>query len=70
MPIFSTGNIGIKVNVTIHANMKVNLAVQHMMAAARFSREVDALEQRHRGEEFGAFWEISFNLRQLVCLPQ
>jgi hypothetical protein len=41
----------------INVTLRVNLAVQHMLAAARFSRAVGALEQQHKGEAFGAFWE-------------
>ena len=46
-------------NVTVSAiaTMKVNLAVQHMLAAARFSREVGMLENQNSGQQFGAFWE-------------
>ena len=43
--------------VSITAKIRVNLAVQHMLAAARFSREVGQLEEQHRGEQFGEFWE-------------
>lgn len=43
--------------MTAIATFKVNLAVQHMLAAAHFSREVDRLEQENAGKPFGAFWE-------------
>jgi hypothetical protein len=46
-----------KVTVKAMATVKVNLAVQHMLAAARFSREVHALESQHKGQQFGDFWE-------------
>jgi hypothetical protein len=43
--------------VTITAKTRVNLAVQHMLAAARFSREVRQLEEQHKEEQFSEFWE-------------
>jgi hypothetical protein len=46
---------------TITAKVKVNLAVQHMLAAARFSREVGNLEHQYEGQEFAAFWEGIFH---------
>jgi len=39
----------------------VNLAVQHMLAAARFSREVGKLEREHAGEQLGPFWDSIFH---------
>jgi hypothetical protein len=39
------------------ATLRVNLAVQHMLAAARFSREVGKLEREHDGQAFGEFFE-------------
>lgn len=38
-------------------SVRTNLAVQTMLAAARFSRRVAELEDTHRSEEFGPFWE-------------
>lgn len=43
--------------VTAHARTRFNLAVQHMLAAARFSRMVGELETEHKGEQFASFWE-------------
>jgi hypothetical protein len=39
------------------ASLRMNLAVQNMLAAARFSRRVAELEKIHGSQEFGAFWE-------------
>ncbi|MDQ3562912.1 MAG: hypothetical protein M3436_01820 [Pseudomonadota bacterium] len=36
---------------------RTNLSVLHFLSAARFSRHVKGLEETHRGQEFGAFWE-------------
>ena len=47
--------------VTVTAILRVNLAVQHLLAAARFSREVGELENQHKGEQWGAFWESLFH---------
>jgi hypothetical protein len=38
-------------------SLRVNLAVQNMLAAARFSRRVAELEESHRGQKFGDFWD-------------
>jgi hypothetical protein len=43
------------------AGVLVNLAVQHMLAAARFSREVGKLEGEHAGEQLGPFWDSIFH---------
>ena len=43
--------------MSIKASIRVNLAVQHMLAAASFSREVGQLEAKHAGQPFGDFWE-------------
>ena len=45
----------------ITAKTRVNLAVQHLLAAARFSREVGRLENEHKGQQFGEFWESLFH---------
>lgn len=68
MPTFATANIQGSVSVTVQVQMKVNLAVQHMLAAARFSREVSQLEQLHREEEFGPFWETIFHFATACVL--
>jgi hypothetical protein len=47
--------------VTVTAILRVNLAVQHLLAAARFSREVGKLENQHKGEQWGEFWESLFH---------
>ena len=38
---------------TAVAILRVNLAVRHLLAAARFSREVGRLEKEHQGEQLG-----------------
>jgi hypothetical protein len=43
--------------MTATVTVRVNLAVQHMLAAARFSREVGNLECEHKSQPFGEFWE-------------
>jgi hypothetical protein len=43
------------------ALQRVNLAVQHMLAAARFSRDVGELERDHENQPFGGFWESIFH---------
>lgn len=53
----SSVGIAMQVNATI----RVNLAVQHILAAARFSREVGQIESEHRGAQFGPFWEGLFH---------
>jgi hypothetical protein len=54
---------------TIRATLtqKMNLAVQHLLAAARFSREVGVLENEHVGQRFGAFWESIFH-SSIACV--
>ena len=47
--------------VTATATLRVNLAVQHLLAAARFSRDVGRPEEVHRGAQFDAFWESIFH---------
>lgn len=49
--------VGAPVAGTPPMTIRVNLAVQHMLAAARFSREVGNLELQHKGQELGAFWD-------------
>jgi hypothetical protein len=46
---------------SINATLRVNLAVQHMLAAARFSRDVGRVEAEHATEQFGPFWESLFH---------
>ncbi len=41
---------------TATVSVRTNFAVQHMLAAARFSRRVAAVEGEHVGELFGDFW--------------
>jgi len=39
------------------AMLRTNFAVQHMLAAARFSRRVADIERENAGKDFGEFWE-------------
>jgi hypothetical protein len=43
--------------VVATATFRMNFAVQHMLAAARFSRQVLELEREHQGEAFGPFFD-------------
>jgi hypothetical protein len=45
-----------------NATFLVNLSVQHMLGAARFSRSVGEIERKHEGEQFGEFWEEIFHI--------
>jgi len=56
-------------NVTSQATAttRVNLAVQHLLAAASFSREVGLLEKQHTGEQFAGFWEDIFH-QAIACV--
>lgn len=54
-------------SVQATATIKVNLAVQHLLAAARFSREVKTLEDRHAGQNFDEFWEGILH-RAIACV--
>jgi hypothetical protein len=56
-----TGVSAVGDTATINATMRVNLAVQHLLAAARFSRDVGRLESEHKGQQFGEFWESIFH---------
>src|SRR5438132_97564 len=47
--------------VTAHASIRVNLAVQHMLGAARLSRSTGMIEHDHAGDPFGEFWEEIFH---------
>jgi hypothetical protein len=38
-------------------SQRVNLAVQNMLAAARFSRRVAELEDSNKSQPFGSYWE-------------
>lgn len=40
--------------------VRVNLSIQHLLAGARFSRQVADLERQYAGEVFGPFWEEIF----------
>jgi hypothetical protein len=55
------------VTMTAHATMRVNLAVQHLLAAAHYSREVGTIEKQYRGQQFGAFWEGILH-RAIACI--
>lgn len=39
------------------ATFRTNFSIQHLLAAAHFSRHVAGVEQAHAGESFGAFFE-------------
>src|SRR5215203_5196459 len=56
-------------NVTSQATAttRVNLAVQHLLAAASFSREVGLLEKQHTGEQSQAFGKISSTRPSRAC---
>ncbi len=41
---------------SLTARTRVNFAVQHMLAAARFARRTGELEAAHAGEQFGDFF--------------
>jgi hypothetical protein len=41
----------------VKAAVRVNLSIQHLLAASHFSRHVASVEQAHMGEPFGAFFE-------------
>lgn len=47
------------IDITLNATAvtRMNLAVQHVMAAARFSREVQRVEAANQDAEFGDFWD-------------
>jgi hypothetical protein len=47
--------------------LRVNLAVRHLLAAARFSREVDRLEKEQQGQQQGAFTECIFQ-HAIACI--
>src|SRR5438874_1233380 len=57
----ATATAEVTATATATATIRVNLAVQHMLAAARFSRKVSKLEDQYKGEEFGEFWEGIFH---------
>jgi hypothetical protein len=51
---------------TVHANadIRVNLAVPHLLSAAALCRRVGELEAQNAGAEFGEFWhDILANAR-------
>jgi hypothetical protein len=52
---------------TVDADLRVSLAVQHMLAAARFSREVGAIENENKGQPWGEFWGGIFH-RATACI--
>ena len=52
------GAVGlVKPIVRIEAALRVSFSLQHLLAASQFSSQVAKLEQAHKGEEFGAFFE-------------
>lgn len=52
------GSIG--ATVSAHVTIRVNLAVQHMLGAARFSRDVGDVEQANVDQPLGPFWDGLF----------
>jgi len=53
----ATGTALASSTVSAQARTLQNFAVQHMLAAALFSRRVGELERTHAGAPFGPFWE-------------
>jgi hypothetical protein len=52
---------------TVGVILRVNLAVRHLLAAARFSREVDRLEKEQQGQQQGTFTESIFQ-HAIACI--
>lgn len=52
-----TGAVLASATVSATASVRVNLAVQQMLAASRFSRQVGELERTNASQPFGPFWE-------------
>jgi hypothetical protein len=52
-----TVNFEVGASLRATATTRTNLAVQHLLAAARFSREVRRIEEVNVGAEFGGFWD-------------
>ena len=50
-------SVGSPVIGTAKISTRMNFAVQHHFAAARFSRSVTAIENAHAGEEIADFWD-------------
>ena len=50
---------GIAAGASVEAKgaLRINFSIQHLLAAAHFSRHVAEVEQAHKGEPFGAFFE-------------
>lgn len=50
-------------------SQRTNLAVQNMLAAARFSRRVTELEDSNRSQPFGSFWEeiLHNSIASVMC---
>jgi hypothetical protein len=48
-------SLEIGLNATL--STRVNNGIPFLIAAARFSRSVEAIEDAHQGEEFGEYWE-------------
>ena len=59
--ISAVGTASAQATVTAHASHIVKLSVQHMLAAARFSRSVQSIEAQNAGQSFGVFWEEIFH---------
>lgn len=51
------------------ARTRTNFAVQHLLAAARFSRLVGQIEGENKDQPFGPFWEevLAFSIGCVVC---
>jgi len=50
-------------------SQRTNLAVQNMLAAARFSRRVAELEDSNKSQPFGSFWEeiLHNSIASVMC---
>jgi hypothetical protein len=62
-------NEPLKVGDEFTASLRANLAVQNMLAAARFSRRVAELEENNKSQEFGPFWEeiLHNSIASITC---
>jgi hypothetical protein len=57
------------VKMTGSGTGRMNLAVNHLIAASGFSRIVGDIEERHKGEEFGSFYDdiLSNSIATVYC---
>ena len=64
-------SIGTSVSVSsasASAGKLVSLSYRHLSAAVRFSRAVGPIEQEHRDQPIGVFWEEIFGLSTACVL--